>query len=73
MHSSTHALQWKVNKKQLPRSVAGKCAVPEDFTQLNNCALGFLVLSDVIEAYLEVGAVEARGQSARGDLVSGGP
>ncbi|GLI63997.1 hypothetical protein VaNZ11_007151, partial [Volvox africanus] len=49
---------WSENRFKLtmkghagPRSVKGSCGVPPNFGQTSNCALGYLVLADVTEAF----------------------
>ncbi|GLI66061.1 hypothetical protein VaNZ11_009780 [Volvox africanus] len=46
-------LKWKVGSVKAPRTVSGTCGVPYGFSQSLNCALGYLVLSDVIGAFKE--------------------
>ncbi|EFJ52519.1 hypothetical protein VOLCADRAFT_86692 [Volvox carteri f. nagariensis] len=48
------ATQWKVQDQEAPRTVRGSCGVPGNFGQTDNCALGFLVLADVVESFCEV-------------------
>lgn len=38
-----------------PRSIKGSCGVPADYGQSHNCALGYLLLADVMQAFNQVG------------------
>ncbi|GLC41217.1 hypothetical protein PLESTB_001525900 [Pleodorina starrii] len=46
-------LKWTLLGIQAPRSVHGRCGVPSEYKQTQNCALGYLVLADVIEAFCQ--------------------
>ena len=45
---------------------AGCCGLPADYGQAHNCTLGFLVISDVCEALIQVGTLGCRGYSRTG-------
>lgn len=41
---------------QAPRDPSGCCGVPAGYSQTHNCALGWLVISDVMAALHQVGS-----------------
>ncbi|KXZ46486.1 hypothetical protein GPECTOR_43g922 [Gonium pectorale] len=46
-------IKFTLKGQAAPRSVRGCCGVPSAYGQTNNCALGYLLLADVIQAFAQ--------------------
>ncbi|KAG2432926.1 hypothetical protein HXX76_008656 [Chlamydomonas incerta] len=48
---SANRIKFTMQRVSAPRSIKGSCGVPVDYGQSHNCALGYLLLADVMQAF----------------------
>ncbi|KAG2448806.1 hypothetical protein HYH02_006157 [Chlamydomonas schloesseri] len=48
---SANRIKFTMQRVSAPRSIKGSCGVPADYGQSHNCALGYLLLADVMQAF----------------------
>ncbi|GLC41218.1 hypothetical protein PLESTB_001525800 [Pleodorina starrii] len=63
-------VKWKWGGRECrDRTIAGSCGVPPGYGQTSNCALGYLVVGDVIEAFVESAKNTTIAQAEQSDVM----